>query len=312
MAPALISQPNIWLRLFTGMLFLSVMSMGTSNAVAQGPHSTDLFQHSPRKKADFLLLSKQYEKARDMFQSLWKQGPDDTYAVRGIVRSYHALKQLETAKNYFEEYLTHSPDSSAALYGSGYVAYMQEDYPTAKEKLEQAVGADPQNALAWNTLAAVQMELKSIAEALDSVKRAIQILPSELMFYRNLNRIYMDNGEPDQFRKDYLGWLERGGNTPQLHGYGRILARNLRQQSFKLYVQGNIDRVIDKNLDMVKVYREINHVPGEVAGLFSLAVLYEEKGDMDEALKYFEEVLKINPQHIQARRKMKALEKKSE
>jgi len=63
---------------------------------------------------------------------------------------------------------------------------------------------------------------------------------------------------------------------------------------------------------MVKVYREINYVPGEVAGLFSLAVLYEEKGDRNKAREYFKEVLKINPQHIQTRRKMKALEKNSE
>jgi len=312
MAPALKSQYALWAGLFAGILFLVVMSVGTGSAEAQGSHSFDPLQLSPGKKADFLLLSKQYEKAREMFQSLWQQDPDDTYAVRGIVRSHHALKQLETAKKFFEEYRVQFPDSSPALYGSGYVAYMQEDYPMAKEQLMQAVVVDPQNALAWNTLAAVQMELKSVAEALNSVKRAIQILPSELMFYRNLNRIYKGSGDPDQFLKEYDELRERGGNTPQLHGYGRILAQNLRQQSFKLYVQGNIDRVIDKNLDMVKVYREINYVPGEVAGLFSLAVLYEEKGDRNKAREYFKEVLKINPQHIQTRRKMKALEKNSE
>ena len=55
---------------------------------------------------------------------------------------------------------------------------------------------------------------------------------------------------------------------------------------------------------MLDLYREVNHEPGIVAGLFSLAVLYEEQGKVDLALEKYQEVLKINPQHVQARQKL--------
>jgi len=51
----------------------------------------------------------------------------------------------------------------------------------------------------------------------------------------------------------------------------------------------------------------INTDSGIVAGLFSLAVLYEEQGKLELAFEKYREVLKINPQHIQAREKLRSL-----
>ena len=53
-------------------------------------------------------------------------------------------------------------------------------------------------------------------------------------------------------------------------------------------------------------------MPGIVAGLFSLAVLYEEQGKVELALEKYREVLKINPEHIQAREKSRSLRPKKE
>jgi len=63
---------------------------------------------------------------------------------------------------------------------------------------------------------------------------------------------------------------------------------------------------------MLEFYREIDHQPGVVAGFFSLAVLYEEQGEIEQAVTYYREVLKINPQHIQAQERMRSLESKKE
>ena len=123
--------------------------------------------------------------------------------------------------------------------------------------------------------------------------------------------ICASSGQRDRFEKEYKDLLA-GEFHAKAKGYGLILAQQLRQKSFKLYVDGKIDESISAIDAMLNLYREINHESGIVAGLFSLAVLYEEQGKLELALKKYREVLKINPQHIQAREKMRSLSPKKD
>ena len=155
------------------------------------------------------------------------------------------------------------------------------------------------------------VEFKEYEDALKSVKEAINIAPGEWMFYRNLQMIYSSSGQPDQFEKDYRKLLAEK-NSSRAKGYGLILAQKLRQKSFRLYADGKTDESIEAIVGMLDFYREINHEPGIVAGLFSLAVLYEEQGKEKLSLEKYREVLKINPQHIQAREKIRLLDRKKD
>jgi len=75
-----------------------------------------------------------------------------------------------------------------------------------------------------------------------------------------------------------------------------------------LYSDGDVPGAIEKILAMVDIYREIEHTPGLVAGLFSLGLLYEERGDVERSRENYRNVLKINPNHIQAREKVRQFE----
>jgi tetratricopeptide (TPR) repeat protein len=160
-------------------------------------------------------------------------------------------------------------------------------------------------------MAAVLAELKEYESALQRVKEAIDIAPNELIFYRNLQMIYVSLGKSDKFEKEYRHLLAEGFST-KAKGFGLVLAQQLRQKGFKLYVDGKIDETIKATRDMLIIYREISHEPGIVAGLFSLAVLYEEQGKEELALEKYREVLKINPQHIQAREKLRSFGSKKD
>ncbi len=247
--------------------------------------------------------------ALKIFQDLWHREPQNSYAVRGIIRSHQALRKLPEAVSLLNGYREEHSQSSSASYGLGFAFYLQGRFEESKKVLNEALSFDRENALALNTLAAVLVELKEYAEALTRVKEAIKIAPNELMFYRNLQMIYAKSGKAGQFEIEYRRLLAEG-SLVQAKSYGLVLAQQLRQKSFMLYVDGEIDETIKTLLDMLKLYREINHESGVVVGLFSLAVLYEERGKPDLALKYYREVLKINPQHIQAREKLRSLNPK--
>ena len=76
---------------------------------------------------------------------------------------------------------------------------------------------------------------------------------------------------------------------------GKVLAKNLRQEGFRLYSQGEIDKAIEKFSEMAERYGEIDYPGGIVPAYFSLGLLFEEKGDTEKARNYFLKVLEINP-----------------
>lgn len=275
-------------------------------ASAQSPKHLESFNISPLQKGEFFLLNKKPGEALEVFKALWQKEPQNSYAVRGIVRSYQSLKKLPEAVSLLNGYLAKHSQSSSATYGLGYIFYLQGKFEESRGVLDKSLSFDRGNALALNNLAAVLVELKEYAKALIQVKEAIKVAPNEVMFYRNLQMIYVSSGKPGKFEEEYRRLLAEGF-PEQAKGYGLILAQQLRQKSFKFYVDGKIDETIKTMEEMLALYREINHDSGIVAGLFSLAVLYEEQGNSDLALEKYREVLKINPQHIQAREKLRSL-----
>jgi len=291
---------------FVVNLILVVLFGAFSPTWGQPPKHLQSFTISPLEKGDFFLFSKKPQDALKIFQDLWRNEPKNNYAIRGIVRSHHALDTLAEGVSSLNGYLEKNPQSSSASYGLGYIFYLQGKFKESEKVLNEALALDSKNTLALNTLAAVLAELKDYANALKKVKEAISIDPDELIFYRNLKMIYERAGKPEKFEDDYRNLLVEG-SPKRAKPYGLILAQQLRQKSFKLYVDGKIDEAVKTMTEMLVLYREVNHQSGIVAGLFSLAVLYEEQGEINLALEKYREVLKINPQHIQANEKSRTL-----
>lgn len=297
-------------RCVAGMIFLALLGI-PQFVLAQSPPHLKNFNISPLQKGEFFLLSKKPGEALKVFKNLWQQEPQNNYAVRGIVRSYRALEQLPEAVSSLSQFFEENTRASSASYGLGYAFYLQGKFEESKKMLRRALGINPKNVLALNTMAAVLAELKEYETALQKVKEAIGIAPGELMFYRNLQMIYAMSGQPDKFENEYRHLL-RDKDSAKAKGYGLVLAQKLRQKSFKLYADGKVDECINAIGEMLALYREIDHESGVVAGLFSLAVLYEEQGKGKLALEKYREVLEINPQHIQAREKSKLLSQKKD
>lgn len=289
----------------------SALLAGPPPVVAQPQGHLKGFDLSPLRQGEFLLQSKQPEQALKVFKDLWENEPDHSYAVRGMVRAYQMLGQYPQAIAFFQDHLKSKPKSSPAAYALGYIDYLQGRYDAARGRLQEALEYDPDNALALNALAAALTELKDYRGALEQVRKAIDQVPAELMFYRNLKMIYSRSGMPQRFEEEYRQYL-REGRPAKAFNYGMILAQQERQASFKYYVDGKMDETLTAIQRMLALYREIDHKPGIVAGLFSLAVLYEEQGKLDEALKAYEKVIKINPQHIQAQEKIRVLSPKKD
>ena len=114
-------------------------------------------------------------------------------------------------------------------------------------------------------------------------------------------------GDSDLILADFEYYLGQGVSEVA-SAYGKAVARSLRQKSFQLYAQGQLDGAIDRFEEMETVYKKIGHTSGLVPVYFSLGLLYEEKGETSQAKIFFDRVLTINPQHIQAKDRLNRLQ----
>ena len=104
--------------------------------------------------------------------------------------------------------------------------------------------------------------------------------------------------------QEYRKLLQRKSKQRALT-YGKVLARVIRQKAFGFYSKGELDNTILGFEEMLKIYQEIDDIKGQVPVYFSLGLLHEEKGNIKKAQEYFTRVLSINPNHIQAKDKIK-------
>jgi tetratricopeptide (TPR) repeat protein len=282
---------------------LLLFSTTPAGAVENPSHPSQL-TFSAKQKAEFLLVRKQHEEAIRAYQSLLQEENADSPLFRGLVKAYEGAKRLTEAENFIKEYLSEHPGSSAGQYGLGYYFYLKGDDSGAQARFEEAVRLKAENALAWNNWGASLSRTKSYTYAVDKVKEAIRLDSSNSMYYNNLQLIYREMGSGGLFIADYQRYVKDG---PRLvaQGYGRLIAKTLRQEAFKKYSQGNLDEAIGKFGEIIVIFEETGYRSGLVPIYFGLAVLHEEKGDEEVAQKYFKEVLSINPNHLQAREKVK-------
>jgi tetratricopeptide (TPR) repeat protein len=262
---------------------------------------------SPVQRGELLLSQSRNQEAADQFRSLIAEGEVDGYVFRGLIRAYLNLGELEEAKQLTADFLAENPGSPGALYGLGYIFYLSEDIDEAEEYFKQAVASDPRNALALNNWGAVLARQKSYVQAAEKVREAIQLNPSEPMFFRNLKTIYREMGGSDRILADFEYYLGQE-NSEVANAYGKAVARSLRQKSFQLYAQGQLDGAIDRFEEMEIIYKKIGHTSGLVPVYFSLGLLYEEKGDISKAKIFFNRVLSINTKHLQARDRLDRLQ----
>jgi tetratricopeptide (TPR) repeat protein len=278
-----------------------------SSVCSQPPNNSNFLLLSPIQRADFLLIQSLNKEALLLYQSLIVKDGTNGYAFRGLVRAYKGMDKLGDAESWVETYLKEKSFSSAALYASGYIFYLKGDIKRAEELFIKAIELDGNNALALNNLGAVQLSQKSYTQAVNLVRKAIRINPKEPMFFMNLETMYKRMGDPSLIIADYNFHLREKEDLDLIRGYGMAVGRNMRQASFRLYNDGYLDKAILKWVEIEKVYKEIDHQSGLVPVYFSLGILYEEKGDFQNAKNYFDLVLKLNPLHIQAKERLDSI-----
>ena len=284
--------------------FLLVVLSLALNVRAQTHPGMDDFQIPPKAKGDYYFSQGKFKEALEIYKSVLPDEADSGPIFRGMVKTWNAMGALDEAEKYLSAYRQTHENSSAVWYALGYLHYLKDDDQKAEKLFKRATELNPDNGLAWNNWAASLAKGKHFQDAVEKVRTAILTNPKELMFFANLKKIYEQMGKGQQFETEYNDSVKEG---PLAWGYGKTLARSLRQKSFGEYAKGNRTGAIAGFEKILNIYREINDMKGQVPILFSLGLLHEESGNVQKSQDFFRQVLSINPDHIQAREKVQPL-----
>ena len=301
--PQVLNQPFNRKLSFVICFLLMVLS-SVLNARAQTHPGMDGFQLPPKAKGDYYFSQGKFKEALEIYKSILPDEADPGPIFRGMVKAWNAMGALDEAKKYLSAYRQSHENSSAVWYALGYLHYLKGDNQKAEKLFKRATELDPDNGLAWNNWAASLAEGKHFQQAAEKVRIAILTNPKELMFFFNLKNIYEELGEEKKFEEEFNETLKNDAD-PFVWGYGKVLARSLRQKSFREYAEGNLAGALSGFEKILDIYRRIGDMKGQVPALFSLGLLHEESGDLQKGQEFFRQVLEINPNHIQAREKMK-------
>jgi len=108
---------------------------------------------------------------------------------------------LELAKAEFERVLALRPDEPRALQHLGHTYALLGDFPRAVEHLQRYLKRTPNDADVLNNLAATLLTAKRAREALEPLRRAIQVKPRHVLAHANMGYAHADLGEyPEALR----------------------------------------------------------------------------------------------------------------
>jgi tetratricopeptide (TPR) repeat protein len=288
--------------IFSCFLVFIFLMLSPINTEAQRHPDSGGFQLPAKAKADVYFAQGKFKEALETYKSVLEDEFERGYIFRNMVKAWDAMGALDQAEIFLNGYRQSHEKSSAVWYALGYLQYIKNEDSKAVELFKRATELDPQNGLAWNNWAASLVNGKRFQQALEKARTAIRSNPKELMFFFNLKKIFEKMGEEQRFEEEYKNSLSEGVES---WGYGKVLTRSLRQNAFSDYDKGDLVGAIANFKKMLKIYQQIDDVNGQVPALFSLGLLHEESGNVQKGQEFFKRVLSINPNHIQAREKIK-------
>ncbi len=265
--------------------------------------------------------------------SILSSDEDDIYAK---ALSYSAIGNPELALHYTEEYIRICPNDSSGWLQKGRLCLESNQYSEALDATNRSIELNPINSHAWNNLGvileklnsrdesvkahkhAIELDplntgpmlnlsivLKSLGryeEAVEFSNRALKIHPEKALVWHNLGLIYVDMGEIDKA----LDCLNKAlGFNPNLEMSRTVIkliaSGELRSHPTYLVQHGKIEEAKDVLVERIrKDARDID-------AWRKMALLYLSEGDDNQAIYCFSNMLKVDPVHEFALKKLAIL-----
>ena len=229
-----------------------------------------------------------------------ERGPEietKIHMLRGL--AYVALRQLDAAEREYGAAKALNVDNTNALLGLAEVAVYRGETEAAEARIAEALRQAPENADAWSLDGDYKRGQGDLPGAIASYGRALTIEPLQIDARRSRAAALIDLNRIEEARKDVDYLIELLPGDPQtIYLHALILGRNGEGQRAKaeLHRADNIIRTYD-----------MTFVRDNLPTLLTAGVINFALREVEDALVYLDQYLKLEPGHIGARRMLASL-----
>lgn len=173
----------------------------------------------------------------------------------------------------------------------------QIKFDAAQTALEENINS----AQALIALAQLKYDIRDLDGAITVYLKALEIQPTNTLILNNLADIYTQKKEYQKAADMYLQIID---HTPKWVNAYRNLAT-----IYKFQLKDHYSDMEEILLEGIKIIEELEG--GAPTDLYSmLAVFYDETGEIDKAIEYYEIVVKLTPENTSAKMRLEELKLK--
>ncbi|OGB99478.1 hypothetical protein A2V82_07520 [candidate division KSB1 bacterium RBG_16_48_16] len=270
-------------------------------------------------------ILRQYDDAISVFEKAIAAAPREAKGYLGLAKVYAALGDFDNANRCFKAVvkldpngklgniarrsLQHVPSEAGSpdadrqgtlggnpeeLYALGYQHYIQGNYPDAALAYSHYLAINNKDGDVWASLAACQLRMGNTDDAIESIKKAVQLQPAKASFYKQAAIIYEACGRHQDVHSAARKAIELGKrDSVLLTLFGKSTITN-----------GNIQEGAKHLQEAIRLN------PNNLKARFHFAKALKSMGQLDSAKQNFEEILWVkteSPLKEEARKEIQKL-----
>lgn len=274
-----------------------------------------------------LSIEKNYPEAIRVFERVISISPKETRAYLGLGKVYLAQNDTDNSQRCFKAVIKLDPDGNLGeiarkslraftpiehplngapvatqaladdenieeFYAEGFQSFIKGDYDAAVAAYKKYLAVKPAESDVWSSLAACQLRMGRIKEAIDSIKRAIAVSPTKPALYKQAAIIF-----------DAAEMVSETADAAQ-----KAIDMG-KDDSVTLTLLGKSQTLGGKHQEAVKFLQEaIKLNPGNINARFHYALSLRALGQKDTARQQLEEILWVKTESPLKERARKELQ----
>jgi len=233
----------------------------------------------------------QWNLAIDRYKKIIQTFPDTSQAHHRLAHLYQQQGQPDEALRIYTRLLTQHPTDFTLYHKIAAIHIQKQDREAAIAIYQQALAAGLTDAAIYSQLGSLYQQVGKTAQAISAYQHAFEAGESRIAVYQTVENLYRAQG-----------------NTIGIEMLWETYAFINRQAPDKLFELVKHYQKQGEWLKAVTLAKEvIANAPTNANYRLFLAALYEQKNMMNEAKELYRRILRVQPDHQEAKRKLSHL-----
>lgn len=263
-----------------------------------------------------LTLCEKYQEVLDLYTDKSLENSPNKYIYFYVAISFYHLNNIASAKEYFTKVYELDKRDVETLFYLGKINYIEGDYQTSSDFLDNLL-AIKDDAKAYNLKGMIQLELQNHSKAASFFTEAVKIDRTNAEYIYNLGVAYSLNGWFEEAQKCFNSAIALNPENVDIHyaqAYLYYEQKNYLKAKLELnfilnkvrnYPKAKILEAIVLSaegnlLSAEEILKEfISEDPKNDFAYWGFGVVYENLGQFEKAIPYFEKAISINKTSVE-------------